>query len=143
MRALVLAVLSLVIAASAQAPTPPAGTSDTKTVVTGDITGTPPVAPLTDHEVAMYRSAQIRLVKAQIDIAEDAKWKELQAAQAALNTLPGEFMRTRKIDPATHGLCDGPVDGSHVCDGLVRGELALRTLTPVPAPAVKPAEVKK
>lgn len=146
MRALVLAILSLVIASAAQAPQPSNGTAGAKTVVT-DInlgpTSTAAVPPLTDHEIALYRSAQIRLVKAQIAIAPDPLWKELQAAQAELNALPATFISTRKLDPATHGLCDGPTGGNPTCAGLTEGELALRTLSsassakPTTAPEVK------
>lgn len=127
----------------AQAPTTQTGALGSKTVATRDITGTPASAPLTDHEIALYRSAQIRLVKAQIAIAPDPLWKELQAAQAELNALPATFISTRKLDPATHGLCDGPTGGNPTCAGLTEGELALRTLSsassakPTTAPEVK------
>lgn len=98
--------------------------------------------PLTDHETAQYRSAQIRVVKAQIAIAADPLWKELQSAQAELNALPGTFISSRKLEPGTHGLCDGPVKGEHTCDGLVEGQLGIGTL-PSATVAKPAADAKK
>lgn len=126
---------TLVAASLAQTPTPPNTTPAPALPAASAI-------PLTDHETAQYRSAQIRVVKAQIAIAADPLWKELQAAQAELNALPGTFIASHKLDTATHGLCDGPVKGEHACDGLVEGQLGIGTLATVPA--VKPApDVKK
>jgi hypothetical protein len=131
----VFTMLALVAASLAQAPTPPNSAGNVTVAQGSPATAT---IPLTDHETAQYRSAQIRVVKAQIAIAADPLWKELQAAQAELNSLPAQFITGHKLDAGTHGLCDGPVKGEHACDGLVAGQLGIGTLTPVPAaPVVK------